>query len=55
MSLYDAGPTLSGVKYASLLKTQAAGVGAITINTGIPKTSLHRYLADVKPAAAGAE
>jgi Site-specific recombinases, DNA invertase Pin homologs len=34
------------IEYARLLKAQGASLGAISAKTGIPKTSLHRYLAD---------
>jgi DNA invertase Pin-like site-specific DNA recombinase len=34
------------IEYARLLKAGGASLGAITEKTGIPKTSLHRYLAD---------
>ena len=33
------------IEYARLLKAQGASLGAIAAKTGIPKTSLHRYLA----------
>ena len=32
------------IEYARLLKAQGASLGAIATKTGIPKTSLHRYL-----------
>ena len=32
------------IEYAQLLKAQGASLGAIATKTGIPKTSLHRYL-----------
>ena len=32
------------IEYARLLKAQVASLGAIATKTGIPKTSLHRYL-----------
>ncbi|MCX4792061.1 recombinase family protein [Streptomyces sp. NBC_01221] len=32
------------IEYARLLKGQGAGYGEISAKTGIPKTSLHRYL-----------
>lgn len=32
------------VEYARLLKDQGASYGEISTKTGIPKTSLHRYL-----------
>jgi DNA invertase Pin-like site-specific DNA recombinase len=34
------------IEYARLLKAQGDSLGAITAKTGIPKTSLHRYLTD---------
>lgn len=34
------------IEYARLLKADGASLGAIAAKTGIPKTSLHRYLAD---------
>jgi DNA invertase Pin-like site-specific DNA recombinase len=34
------------IEYARLLKAQGETLGQITAKTGIPKTSLHRYLAD---------
>jgi DNA invertase Pin-like site-specific DNA recombinase len=33
------------IEYARLLKAGGASLGTITEKTGIPKTSLHRYLA----------
>lgn len=39
------------IEYARLLKAQGASLGAIATKTGIPKTSLHRYLAP-EPASA---
>src|SRR6266536_3063567 len=36
------------IEYARLLKAQGASLGAIATKTGIPKTSLHRYLTDVE-------
>ncbi|WP_317888972.1 recombinase family protein [Salinispora fenicalii] len=38
------------IEYARLLKAQGTSLGKIAAKTGIPKTSLHRYLAD--PASA---
>jgi DNA invertase Pin-like site-specific DNA recombinase len=35
------------IEYARLLKGQGTSLGEIAAKTGIPKTSLHRYLADV--------
>lgn len=32
------------IEYARLLQDQGAGYGEIHVKTGIPKTSLHRYL-----------
>ena len=32
------------IKYARLLKKQGTSYGEISAKTGIPKTSLHRYL-----------
>ncbi|MEV4753420.1 recombinase family protein [Streptosporangium sp. NPDC049248] len=34
------------IEYARLLKAQGESLGQIAAKTGIPKTSLHRYLAD---------
>jgi DNA invertase Pin-like site-specific DNA recombinase len=34
------------IEYARLLKAQGDSLGAIAAKTGIPKTSLHRYLSD---------
>ncbi|GAA2636745.1 hypothetical protein GCM10010399_82260 [Dactylosporangium fulvum] len=34
------------IEYARLLKAQGASLGTIATKTGIPKTSLHRYLVD---------
>ncbi|MEQ4300094.1 recombinase family protein [Plantactinospora sp. B6F1] len=42
------------IEYARLLKAQGASLGAIATKTGIPKTSLHRYLADADATVAGA-
>jgi DNA invertase Pin-like site-specific DNA recombinase len=38
------------IEYARLLKAGGASLGTIAEKTGIPKTSLHRYLTDVQPA-----
>jgi DNA invertase Pin-like site-specific DNA recombinase len=38
------------IEYARLLKAGGASLGKIAEKTGIPKTSLHRYLTDVEPA-----
>jgi DNA invertase Pin-like site-specific DNA recombinase len=38
------------IEYARLLKAGGASLGKIAEKTGIPKTSLHRYLSDVEPA-----
>jgi DNA invertase Pin-like site-specific DNA recombinase len=35
------------IEYARLLKAQGASLGKIAAKTGIPKTSLHRYLSDL--------
>ena len=35
------------IEYARLLKAEGASLGKIAEKTGIPKTSLHRYLSDV--------
>ena len=40
------------VEHARLLKAQGDSLAAIAKKTGIPKTSLHRYLAEPAPAAA---
>jgi DNA invertase Pin-like site-specific DNA recombinase len=40
------------IEYARLLKAQGQSLGAIATKTGIPKTSLHRYLADGEPTLA---
>ena len=40
------------IEYARLLKAHGESLGAIATKTGIPKTSLHRYLADAEPATA---
>lgn len=34
------------IEYAQLLKAQGRSLGEIAAKTGIPKTSLHRYLAN---------
>ncbi|WP_353963137.1 helix-turn-helix domain-containing protein [Streptomyces sp. NBC_01142] len=39
------------MEYARLLKQQGSSLGEIATKTGIPKTSLHRYLTEVNPAA----
>lgn len=39
------------IDYARLLKARGESLGAIATKTGIPKTSLHRYLADAEPAS----
>jgi len=33
------------IEYAKLLKAQGCSLGQIASKTGVPKTSLHRYLA----------
>jgi DNA invertase Pin-like site-specific DNA recombinase len=38
------------IEYARLLKQQGTSLGQIAAKTGIPKTSLHRYLADAASA-----
>ena len=43
------------IEYARLLKASGESLSAIATKTGIPKTSLHRYLADVEPATAPAK
>ncbi|WP_373024365.1 helix-turn-helix domain-containing protein [Streptomyces yangpuensis] len=35
------------MEYARLLKQQGTSLGQLAAKTGIPKTSLHRYLADM--------
>jgi DNA invertase Pin-like site-specific DNA recombinase len=40
------------IEYARLLKDQGISLGQIAAKTGIPKTSLHRYLAETAPTAA---
>ncbi|MEO3861554.1 recombinase family protein [Acrocarpospora sp. B8E8] len=42
------------IEYARLLKAQGRSLGEISTKTGIPKTSLHRYLADEVSAPGGA-
>jgi DNA invertase Pin-like site-specific DNA recombinase len=42
------------IDYARLLKEQGTSLGQIAVKTGIPKTSLHRYLAEADPATAAA-
>jgi AcrR family transcriptional regulator len=42
------------IEYARLLKAQGTSLGKIAAKTGIPKSSLHRYLANTA-ALAGAE
>jgi hypothetical protein len=37
-------PTPEKIEHARLLKEQGASLGVIASKTGIPKTSLHRYL-----------
>lgn len=37
------------IEYARLLKAQGVSLGQISLKTGIPKTSLHRYLASAGP------
>jgi DNA invertase Pin-like site-specific DNA recombinase len=39
------------IEYARLLKDGGATLGQIAAKTGIPKTSLHRYLADITAVA----
>jgi DNA invertase Pin-like site-specific DNA recombinase len=45
------------IEYARLLKAQGESLGTISTKTGIPKTSLHRYLVDANPVpvAGGAQ
>jgi hypothetical protein len=38
------------IEYARLLQAQGHRLGAIAAKTGIPKTSLHRYLGAENPA-----
>ncbi|MER5757204.1 recombinase family protein [Streptomyces sp. NPDC002088] len=40
------------IEYARLLKHQGSSLGQIAAKTGIPKTSLHRYLTEAEPVAA---
>ena len=40
------------IEHARLLKAQGDSLAVIAAKTGIPKTSLHRYLTDPAPAAA---
>lgn len=42
------------IEYARLLKAQGESLGKIATKTGIPKTSLHRYLVEVEPATSTA-
>jgi DNA invertase Pin-like site-specific DNA recombinase len=44
--------SLDKIEYARLLKAQGTSLGKIATKTGIPKTSLHRYLASADPPAA---
>lgn len=37
------------IEHARLLKAEGASLGTITKKTGIPKTSLHRYLTAIEP------
>ncbi|MFD4760448.1 helix-turn-helix domain-containing protein [Streptomyces sp. NPDC058439] len=39
------------IESANLLKQRGSSLGRIAAKTGIPKTSLHRYLAEGNPAA----
>jgi DNA invertase Pin-like site-specific DNA recombinase len=39
------------IEYARLLKQQGSSLGQIAAKTGIPKTSLHRYLVEAAPVA----
>ena len=43
------------VEYARLLRAQGRSLGQIAAKTGIPKTSLHRYLASAELAPAPAD
>ena len=43
------------IEYARLLKAQGNSLGTIAARTGIPKTSLHRYLRGTAPAVASTE
>lgn len=40
------------IDYARLLTEQGSSLGQIAAKTGLPKTSLHRYLAEADPATA---
>jgi len=40
------------IEYTRLLKANGESLGAIATKTGIPKTSLHRYLSGAEPATA---
>lgn len=42
------------IEYARLLKQQGSSLGEIATKTGIPKTSLHRYLAEPGATSSGA-
>ncbi|MBV9026667.1 MAG: hypothetical protein JO362_23370 [Streptomycetaceae bacterium] len=37
------------IEYAKLLTQQGSSLGQLATKTGIPKTSLHRYFAEVHP------
>jgi hypothetical protein len=37
------------IEYARLLRQQDSSLGQIAAKTGIPKTSLRRYLAEIRP------
>jgi len=41
------------IEYARLLKAEGCSLGQIATKTGIPKTSLHRYLADESAGVGG--
>lgn len=41
------------IEHAQLLRAQGESLAVIAAKTGIPKTSLHRYLGPAAPAAAG--
>ncbi len=43
------------IEYARLLRGQGKSYGSISARTGIPKASLHRYLAARAPAIPAAE
>ena len=43
-------PPCRQIEFAQLLKGQGHTLGQIAAKTGIPKTSLHRYLTDTPPA-----